>query len=234
MQGGGRPRPYGVEDWSGRIDVRCRGGFETRPYDVTVRFFQGCTGCTTRSWRSFNIDGCKGAAGRAPTWLGDLSGRIDVRCRGGFETRPYDVTVRFFQGCTGCTTRSWRSFNIDGCKGAACRAPTWLGDWWFDRLRMSGLFIGVAVGWREAGFPPRADLSAASLSAYGRGHAIIWTVVPWLRRFGYTMYTRARTVPVIQWGTAGEYVGRISANCHLNRLRFLLTGLAVDAGILPL
>ena len=120
-----------------------------------------------------------GAAGRAPTWLGDWSGRIDVRCGGGFETRPYDVTVRFLQGCTGCTTRSWRSFSIDGCKGAACRAPTWLGGLSFDRLRMSGLFIGVAVGWREAGFPPEADLSAASLSAYGRGHAIIWTVVPW-------------------------------------------------------
>ena len=48
------------------------------------------------------------------------------------------------------------------------------------------------------------------------------------------MYTRVRTVPVTQWGTAGEYVGRIATNCHLDRLRFLLTGLAVDAGNLPL
>ena len=38
------------------------------------------------------------------------------------------------------------------------------------------------------------------------------------------MYTRVRTVPVTQWGTAGEYVGRISANCHLNRLRFCTDG----------
>ena len=45
---------------------------------------------------------------------------------------------------------------------------------------------------------------------------------------GWRPSTRGRTDPVAQWGTAGEYVGRISANCHLDRLRFLLTGLAVE------
>ena len=90
------------------------------------------------------------------------------------------------------------------------------------------VFVCGVWGWLARGRVP------ASLSAYGRGYATIWTVVPWLRTIWLRPYTRARTVPVTQWGTAGEYVGRISANCHLNRLRFLLTGLAVDAGILPL